>query len=195
MYSQPRDSHRSSSDSALYKLQQSYKYKEAKFGGTSEEEWNLALEEYEHICSQNSINPTQMAMYIHVMLKDEAKRFYYSSLKNVTAWQTIVDILNRRYSGQVRSRGIWEEVQSIDFASYKTDSKTHSEAFNELCLRIEKILPQCPAPYNIDMAMREALHRAVKKEPWSQNAIGNLATGGFTKDYKLFRDELDTALK
>ena len=183
------------SDNILTKLLTIFKYNDQKFGGTSDEEWNIALEEYVHICDQHGATSRQRAMYLHALLKDEPKRFYFARMKNETNWERMVTVFNERYHGHARARGIWEDAQKLSYQDFLTDDAEPLASYQTMCRKIEKIVPQCPYPHNDDMAMRETLLRAVKTEPWAQNAIGNLATTGFKKEYRVFHDELETALK
>ena len=89
----------------------------------------------------------------------------------------------------------WEDAQKLSFKGFSCKITDPLKAYQSMCLKIEKIVPQCPYPHNDDSAMRETLLRAVKVEPWAQNAMGNLATSGFQKENKTFHDEMEIALK
>lgn len=144
------------------KVQSCYKTDNAKFGGSNEENFQLMLTQYEHICRINNVNAQQKAQFFHAMLKDEALHFYHSELSNIQDWQTIVHALLQRYNSAARMRSIEDEVHSLTIEQFMGDSDHAGTALQKLARRIETLVPQCPNGRTRDCDKRVALYKAVR---------------------------------
>ena len=82
-------------------------------------------------------------MYVHALLKGEAKRFFFDKVKKEKDWNVMVETFNERYHGHVRARGIWEDSQKLSFKDFSCKITDQLKAYQSMFLIRFKISSAC----------------------------------------------------
>ena len=186
-----RETHTASSDVAS-KVMSRYNQDRQRFGGSTQDNWTIALAKYDRMASELGMSPGQKLQLIHHMFRDDAEHFYYDELQEVRSWEEMVSILDKRYNGPARQQSIIDELRTMTIQDFSNSTEHEGQSLQKLARRIERLVPQCQPGRNGDRDKRDALYYAVRSCEWSSGPITSLSTFA-GKPYKQFLDELATA--
>lgn len=99
-------------------MQARYKGDKQKFGGSTSENWSLALDGYQLHCRELCLNASQKVDFIHHVFKDDAEHFYYEELDGFRNWGDLVSILNSRYNSYARKQAIAELIMDLQLKDF-----------------------------------------------------------------------------
>lgn len=172
------------------KINACYKYQNSKYGGTNDENLQLALTQYDHAYRIHEISQQQKVRFVHTMLKGDALQFYYQQLEHLHEWTAIANCLKDRYQSDSRIHSIEDELDNIRITDFETNSTHEGQALQSLARRIETLVPQCPQGRNDDTYKRKYLYKAVRMKAWSDGPISSMSQN---TTYNAFLDSLTTA--
>lgn len=157
------------------KLQARHNGDRQKFGGSTSENWSLALARYQRHCRELRLSASQKVDFTHHKFRDDAEHFYYEEFDGIRNWGDFVSILNSRHNSYARKQAIAEQILDLQLDDFIDTNTDEGSALQHLARRIEVLVPQAPVGENGDKDKRKALHRAVRKYKWAAPVMNKLS--------------------
>jgi hypothetical protein len=173
-------------------------YADAKFSGSDTgPPLQDVIDRYADVMQELQLDGCDKFRFLHIMLRDEAKRFYD---RNVRAhchenYSEALSLLRKEYESPARQSTVIQGLRTLTIQRVCAEKRINKlESLKFIYEEIARLAPSCPKIYHADAAKATLLYEAVQGEPWAVNPLVNFNKNRETTTLSALYHELHSSL-
>jgi len=178
---------------AAHQIGMRFKHPADKFSGEDDEFWEEFVEEYDLVCENYGLDETQKLMYLHNLVRGNAKRFYLTSY--IQTCRTYIQAVGRiaaEYNSPVKQNQIHNKLSDLRMRSFVVKGMKLGDALTETYRVILKLSTMTPPAFVGESYRVSYLRGAVIGYPWATGPLSRISTHNLS--FLMLFNELQSSL-
>jgi len=170
-----------------------FKHPADKFSGEDDECWEEFVAEYDLVCENYGLDETQKLMYLHSLVRGNAKRFYLTSY--IQTCRTYIQAVGRiaaEYNSPVKQNQIHNKLTDLRMRSFVVKGMKIGDALTETYRVILKLSKMAPPAFVGEYYRVSYLRDAVIGYPWATEPLSRMSKHNVS--FLMLFNELQSAL-
>lgn len=139
------------------------------------------VDEYMQLCRDYTLSPTQKLQYMHYLLSEVSKRFYFDCVDGyATFYQQSIEFIEKEYNGPVRQARLKNYLNNLRISTFTAEGLDESAALSKMHTVITKLPTQGPICHHRDAHKVDFLLNAVFGSISSHILLSRVATHRLT---------------
>jgi hypothetical protein len=146
---------------------------DCKYDGGIKESILEYIADYQYACSDFELTPPKKLLFLHLVFKVQAKRFYYSQVEQVaSSYEEAQEIMESEFNSKTRQNKMLGIVSSFKFSDFA--AKAHGDpilALVNFTSGISNPIHMIPQEHRSDSHTKRFLRQFCLGEAWASNVL------------------------